>query len=281
MLEQDYTLGPSWGPPCWEKAVASAAQTAEAHADTVARDQKRKASEPAKQQRKKAKQASYLTDNSMQSRRSYSRHDGGPDAVEAPQDLPCHHLQDLIIAYYKAKIAVNAEKARQIELQTAQHNKDDSSACVWHEYRRLHITSSNVGIIVKRRATTKATPCVRNLLYSKFHGNQATAWGISQEEATADKYIEYKTNNGSPGISINTDCGLVKSPVHPWLAATPDGFVTDPQSMPSKGLVEFKNPYSYNTMKVIDAVKTKKNTFLSITKGKLSLKRTHNCFYQV
>ena len=42
-----WNLGPSWGPPCWEKAVASAAndtfiQTAEAHADTVARDKKEK-----------------------------------------------------------------------------------------------------------------------------------------------------------------------------------------------------------------------------------------------
>ena len=100
----------------------------------------------------------------MHSRRSYYRHDSGPNAIKAPQNLPCHHLQDLNIAYYKAKIATNAEKAQQIELQTVQHNKDDSSACVWHEYRKLHITSSNAGIIAKHRSTTKATPCVTNLL---------------------------------------------------------------------------------------------------------------------
>ena len=34
-------------------------------------------------------------------------------------------------------------------------------------------------------------------------------------------------------------------------------------------------------MKIIDAIKTKKNTCLSITNDKLSLKRTHNYFYQV
>ena len=107
------------------------------------------------------------------------------------------------------------------------------------------------------------------------------AWGISQEEATADEYIQWKANNGSPGVRVNTDCGLVKSLVHPWLAATPDGFVTDPQSVPPKGLVEFKNPHSYKTMKLIDVSKAKKNTWLSMTNGKLSLKRTHNYFYQV
>ena len=85
-----WNLGPSWGPPCCEKAVASAAndifiQTAEAHGDTVARDKKRKASKTAKQQRKKAKQTSYLTDNSIHSRRSYSRHNNGPNAIEAPK----------------------------------------------------------------------------------------------------------------------------------------------------------------------------------------------------
>ena len=58
---------------------------------------------------------------------------------------------------------------------------------------------------------------------------------LVRKEATVDKYIEYKIKNGSPGISINTDCGLVKSPVHMWLAATIDGFFTDSQCIPLKG----------------------------------------------
>ena len=185
-----------------------------------------------------------------------------------------------MVTYYKTKIAVSTATARQINLQTMQHSKDDSAACAWHEYRRLHITSSNVGMIAKRRPTTKATSCVKNLLHSKFHGNHATAWGISQEEATANENIQWKANNGSPGVVVNTECGLMKSSAHPWLAATPDGFVTDPHSDPSEGLVEFKNPHSCKATKLIDIIKTK-NTCLSIINGKLSLKRTHNYFYQI
>ena len=73
------------------------------------------------------------------------------------------------------------------------------------------------------------------MLYSKFTGNQATRWGLSQEKASAEQYVQWKQQQGSAGISVNTECGLVVPTAYPWIAANPDGFVHDPQVLPPLG----------------------------------------------
>ena len=136
------------------------------------------------------------------------------------------------------------------------------------------------GTIAKRRATTQVSSTVRSMLYSKFNGNEATRWGLSQEKATASQYLKLKQQNGSPAISINTECGLVISVSHPWLAATPDGFVNDPQGTPAKGLVEFKNLHSYCHLSLIGAVQSKKLIFLSCNSTSvLALKHSDKYYY--
>ena len=102
------------------------------------------------------------------------------------------------------------------------------------------------------------------MLYSKFAGNQATQWGLSQEKANAEQYVQWKQQQGSAGILVNTECGLVPT-AHPWIAATPDGFVHDPQALPSLGLVEFKNPYSCRDQYLLQVIQSKKLTCLSDT----------------
>ena len=100
---------------------------------------------------------------------------------------------------------------------------------------------------------------------------------------TAEQYIQWKAQHGSPGISVNTECGLVIATDHPWLAATPDGFVNDPQVLPSQGLVEFKNPHSCKDQFIKHAVLSKKLTCLSYnsSSGALSLKKSNTYYHQV
>ena len=83
------------------------------------------------------------------------------------------------------------------------------------------------------------------MINTKFTGNEATRWGLSQENNSATQYTQWKQQHGSPEISVDTECGLVISVSHPWLAATPDGFVSDSLGVPTEGLVEFKNPHSF------------------------------------
>ncbi|KAL4007774.1 hypothetical protein ACER0C_001626 [Sarotherodon galilaeus] len=59
--------------------------------------------------------------------------------------------------------------------------------------------------------------------------------GTEMEPAIAAEYSRLMNVNYSP-------CGLVIHPIAPWLAASPDGVVFDPNEYPQFGLVEFKCP---------------------------------------
>ena len=122
---------------------------------------------------------------------------------------------------------------------------------------------------------------MNQLLYSTFHGNSATRWGLDQEQHTVGVYTSWLHNRGSPNPIVNIKCGLVVCTAHPWLAATPDGWVTDPEASPSLGLVEFKNPYSYRDLSVSDAIAANKCDCLAINNGHIELKCTHSYYYQV
>ena len=72
-------MGPSWGPTAWEKAVGTSPpqvyySTATKAVQQAEHDRKRKASEKSKAQRKKTKYSSAAIDNSLISRRAYSRY---------------------------------------------------------------------------------------------------------------------------------------------------------------------------------------------------------------
>ena len=149
----------------------------------------------------------------------------------------------------------------------------------WQRARRKRITSSNVGVIARRRKATKVTNKVQSLLYSTFQGNMATEWGELQESCTCDAYIEAKCSS-SPGISVKSS-GLVIHPEHHWLAASPDGLVTDPSAPDPLGLVEFKNPYKFRQMTLRDAANVAKGYCLAESTNGLRLKRSHQYYYQV
>ena len=82
-------------------------------------------------------------------------------------------------------------------------------------------------------------------------------------------------------FSVSRDCGLAVSRLHPWLAATPDGFVNDPNAIPQNGLVEYKNPHTCRNSLIEEAITSKQIKFLTINNGTITLKRSHHFHYQV
>ena len=197
--------------------------------------------------------------------------------------IPPTELQDLMEAYYTTHVKVDTNKATIIQLETTQQSHDEVACHKWKAQRRERITSSNVGIIAKRRATTPVKRLVHQLLYTSFQGNTATKWGLSQEEASYYSYLKWlRTVKKSPQATATINCGLIISTTHPWLAATPDGWVEDPQATPTRGIVEFKNPYSCKNLMIDDAILAKKCTCLIINDaGRKSLKMTHDYYYQI
>ena len=86
------------------------------------------------------------------------------------------------------------------------------------------------------RETTKKANKVHSLLYSKFRGNKATRYGSTNEDITRKQYIAYQRRNYHPELNVD-DCGLFVSQDNNWLAATPDGLVTDPSNEDNFGLL--------------------------------------------
>ena len=163
---------------------------------------------------------------------------------------------------------------REIQSLTSKQGDDEAASAIWKCEKRLRITSSNVKAIVQQRPTTPVASTVKQLLYSKFVGNAATRYGLMQERPSCFKYLEWlEKEKGSAGAKVNIKCGLVVSSTHPWLAATPDGWVNDPQASPRQGLVEFKNPHSFRNMLLRDAIDGKKCTCLVNNGGNFSLKQ--------
>ncbi len=107
-----------------------------------------------------------------------------------------------------------------------EQTKGQTDSDVWFAERRKRLTASIVGGIIKMRSTTKRATTVENLLYKKFKGNAATRYGQVLEDRAKEEYRLYQLQR-HPDLVID-ECGLYISQDNPWLAATPDGLVTDP-----------------------------------------------------
>jgi len=108
--------------------------------------------------------------------------------MDVPSNIPPKDLHSLMMSYYSANIKVTEATATRLSIGTA----DQGESVVWYEERRKRLTTSNVGKIAKRRATTKVGPIVQQLLLTKFHGNVATSWGNFQEEDSNREYLRVK-----------------------------------------------------------------------------------------
>ena len=129
---------------------------------TFIRDRKRKSTYLAKENRRKNKYSK--TDNSISARKAYSRHEGiQPD--EASENVSRENLEEFKDSFYKTKVALTTEEARDLEIQT--QNEADSE--LWIQERKKRITASYVGEICKMMKKTKRNKKVEALLYNRFN----------------------------------------------------------------------------------------------------------------
>lgn len=272
-------LGPAWGPTVWKEITNSEANdtftkvsnTLEKEATT---SRMKKATVEAKQTRKLNKKQS--SDNSVQSRRDYSRYDGGRNADDVDTDLPPEFLKENVLQFYNTYLNISEAEVKNIEVLTRSQGLDDTSSHIWLAERRKRITASSVGRIAKRRPSTKVASTIKQLLYSTFKGNVATRWGTLQEPFSTSKYLSQQQSI----LSVQSS-GLVVSK-YPWLAASPDGLVEDSKCDTPEGIVELKNPYTARDMSIQEAVQQLKDFCLKCDKdGLISLRTSHNYYYQV
>lgn len=205
-------LGKCWGPPTWQKMTGFPASqvlmdTAES-AKKADKDRKRKATEEAKDSRRRSKYS--RNDNSIAARKAYSCHDNGIEPDDIINDVSPEYLEEMKTSFFNTRVTVTKEKSDDIERDTWQQRESE----LWMIERTKRITTSRVGGIVKMKKTTKRSRKLEEFLYSKFQGNEATSYGTNMEETARQHYNTYQQQRGHPGLRTQK-VGLVISTENP------------------------------------------------------------------
>ena len=196
--------------------------------------------------------------------------------------LPPKHL---IRSLYEEHVCISPSEAANVEFMT----RNQSQCDLWHNERKLRITSSILKTVCHRKPVTNVKPFIINKLAPKPINSPAIKHGQQNEDVAIRSYIEYQKSMGYC-ISVHK-CGLCINPAIPWLAASPDAIVKFDQievflseqdgEVQNEGCLEVKCPYLCLRKSAADASLDSPSFCLRTSGGKLHLKETHQYFYQV
>ena len=275
-----HNLGAEWGPQAWKdmthdfpnKIFSTVADNA---VKKVEENRKRKATDKAKEGRRKSK---YIRmDDTAAARSAYNRRDGGISPEEVDDDIPSDELERLKANFYETKVVITEDEAKEVETNT----RNQADCELWITERRKRLTASRVGNIAKMRKTTKPSTKVKNILYSTFRGNNATRYGIASEDKARQEYFTYLRGRGCLDWNVAV-CGLFVCVAKPWLAASPDGIICNANDTTHiLGLLEIKCPFSMREKTLAEACKSSTFFLESNNEHNFKLKRRHDYYFQI
>ena len=163
-----------------------------------------------------------------------------------------HSRQELVekVATFKESLRVSSDKVREIERNT----REQHLSPLWYSARRFRLTASTFGRILHFQHSTPPDSLVRSLLQQKNFSTTALEWGKRHESTALSEYTKHHHSLGNCNIVV-CKAGFVICEEHPFLGASPDGYVYDSHSETAYGLVEIKCPYKYRNFSPNDAAK--------------------------
>lgn len=160
----------------------------------------------------------------------------------------------------------------------------------WFSLRRNRITASVAHSVANSgfangKTTTAPASYVRAIIGESGRvQTRAMAWGVEHEAEAVRKYQEQQSAALGRALSVR-DCGLFIDAERPWLAASPDGIVTDRRTGRWLRCLEVKCPFKHRASSVEAAARSDSRFCLEITDQEgapqLALKMTHPYFTQV
>ncbi|KAH6934745.1 hypothetical protein HPB50_000676 [Hyalomma asiaticum] len=165
---------------------------------------------------------------------------------------------------------MSVDEARKLE----QTSRQQSQSATWRAARKDRLTASNFGVAVSREKWTEKG--LQNLTTDRDLSRvRAIQYGVSSEAVAVQKY---ETTLRTIRHNIQTfHCGLVVNPGCPWLGASPDRVVWDPEEQEPHGIVEIKCPYSMRDLK---EPCIQGSCLIKDNNGTYRLNRTHCYYYQ-
>lgn len=128
----------------------------------------------------------------------------------------------------------------------------------WFMWRKNRITASVAHRIAHCRFVNgkSKTPPTSYLAAVTGEGRsiqtRAMSWGVQMEAEVVRRYQRLKSAALGRSVSVQ-DCGLFIDAQRPWLAASPDGIVTDSRTGQRLLCLEVKCPYKHRHKRVEDA----------------------------
>ena len=142
---------------------------------------------------------------------------------------------------------------------------------LWFEARKGRITASNIHTIVNMRKTTSGAKAVDQILYDavKDLDIDALRYGIVHETLAITQYEK------EMGCKVTHPTGLIVHKDYPFIAATPDGIVSDDL------ILEVKCPKVAEKRSVASLARGDAKMKIFCLNDELKLKRTHPYYTQV
>lgn len=139
--------------------------------------------------------------------------------------------------------------------------RGQSSNQDWFAWRKNRITASVAHRIAHCRFSNGKSPTPPTSYLTAITGEgrsvqtRAMSWGVQMEAEVVRRYQKMKSAAMARPISVR-DCGLFIDARRPWLAASPDGIVTDNRTGQWLLCLEVKCPYKHRHRRVEDACRT-------------------------
>ncbi|XP_037068557.1 uncharacterized protein LOC119089850 [Pollicipes pollicipes] len=161
------------------------------------------------------------------------------------------------------EISLPSEAARAELFRRTRHDRQ-----AWFEARRGRVTASVFKRIAGMRASTSCRSVVETLLYGAGRelDTPALRYGRRHEEKAISAYER------EMGCTVQRPVGLVVHPQHGFVAATPDGIISN------EHILEVKCPYRVADARLEALVQDGKDFFLD---EEMKLKKNHAYFAQV
>ena len=174
------------------------------------------------------------------------------------------------------KLNVDKQEISKIEQKTRGQSKDK----LWNFHRKCRITASKCYRVASLKPTTSPTKALGDVLqYNKQYESSAMNEGLQKEGEIESLYIMAQQKSGHKNLSVEP-CGLFISQTHGFLAATPDGLVSDPHVSQSNGLLEMKF-IQLSTSVSLEQGLLQRRICNTCRDNKLKMNINHKYFYQI
>ncbi|XP_026184222.1 uncharacterized protein LOC113143015 [Mastacembelus armatus] len=166
----------------------------------------------------------------------------------------------------------------------------------WFSWRKNRITASVAHRIAHSRFANGKSKILPKSYLDAITGEgrsiqtRAMSWGVQMEAEVVRRYQGLKSSALGRPVSVQ-DCGLFIDTHRPWLAASPDGIVTDSRTGQWLLCLEVKCPYKHRQRRVEDACREDPAFCLEIQEDKnkrepggalvYHLKTSHSYFTQI